>query len=227
MKEQNLAVVLRKYILEILTIFIGISMSFLFDEWRDDRKDAEILQKNLVFLKSNLVQDTIILSGMIDLGQKAIYCVDKLTYFQNESEVADSVDFYIDQAATYLTFNANKMAYEEMKLAANTNLIKNDTLKRAFLSYYSNVLPNCEEWCSVDKVQTMTHLIPEMTNYFPVVSDKLNVISAKEKVAAMKSKKLRNLMLMNLVYKKEVINTMIFTKKVAKKLLARVEKELK
>ena len=32
---------LLKFLLEILIIFIGITLSFLFDEYRDDRKNAQ------------------------------------------------------------------------------------------------------------------------------------------------------------------------------------------
>lgn len=218
---------LKKYIAEVLIIFIGISISFLFDEWRDNRKDDETAQKHLSVLRSNLIQDTLQLTGMIDLGKKLVRSTNKLSYFKLDAEIADSVDFHIDNAASYLNFKPNQTAYEEIKQTAHTNLIKNDSLKRAFLSYYTLIIPYSTEWCTVDRTQTMTQLIPEMTIYFPVVPDTQHIVSAPEKIRSLKTRKLRNLLLTSATYKQEVIKTFTFTKEICKSLLKRVDGELK
>ena len=58
-KSKNIfKVILEKYVSEILVIFIGISISFLFDEWRDNRRDDETVEKHLTFLRANLVSGT-------------------------------------------------------------------------------------------------------------------------------------------------------------------------
>ncbi len=226
-EKETLRDILKKYILEVVIIFIGISMSFLFDEWRENRKDEETARKNLIFLKSNLVQDTIVLTGMIDIGKKSVHSINKLIYFKQDSEISDSLNAHIDKAAGYLDFKPNQMAYEEIKQTGNTSLIKNDTLKRSFLSYYTFVTPYCNEWTAVDKMQTMTQLIPEISIYFPVVVDTSNVVSVQEKIKSLKIRKVRNLLIMNAAYKQEVINTFMFTKAAAKKLLKRIDDELK
>jgi hypothetical protein len=225
--KQGIKDIIKKYLVEVLTIFIGISISFLFDEWRDNRKDEEIARKNLIFLRSNLVQDTTVLTGMIAIGKASVHSINKLIYFKQDSEISDSLNMHIDKAASYLGFKPNNIAYEEIKQTAHTGLIKNDTLKRSFLSYYTLVTPYCIEWSEVDKMQTMTQLIPEMSIYFPVVPDKSNIVSVQEKIKSLKLKKIRNLMIMNATYKQEVINTLVFTKEVAKKLLKRIDDELK
>jgi hypothetical protein len=225
--KQGLKDIVKKYVFEVLTIFIGISISFLFDEWRENRKDDEIARKNLIFLKSNLVQDTMVLTGMIDIGKASVHSINKLIYFKQDSEIADSLNAHIDKAAGYLDFKPNQMAYEEIKQTGHTSLIKNDTLKRSFLSYYTFVSPYCIEWCGVDKMQTMTQLIPEMSIYFPVVVDTSNVVSVQEKIKSLKIRKIRNLLIMNAAYKQEVVKVFLFTKEAAKKLLKRIDDALK
>ena len=226
-EKQGIKYIIKKYALEVLTIFIGISMSFLFDEWRENRKDDETARKNLIFLRSNLVQDTFVLTGMIEIGKASVHSINKLIYFKQDSEISDSLNTHIDKAASYLDFKPNQMAYEEIKQTANTSLIKNDTLKRSFLSYYTFVTPYCNELTAVYKMQTMTHLIPEMSIYFPVVPDKSNIVSVQEKLQSLKITKIRNLMIMNATYKQEVINTFMFTKEAAKKLLKRIDDALR
>jgi len=63
--KYSFKVILEKYVSEILVIFIGISMSFFFDEWRENRRDEETVKKHLTFLRTNLIQDTIQLTGMV------------------------------------------------------------------------------------------------------------------------------------------------------------------
>jgi hypothetical protein len=226
MSKQNLMLDLKKYILEVFIIFIGISISFMFDNWREKRSDHETAHKHFYSLKANLIQDTLVLSKTIKFSDQLLSNVKKLTYFDKESEVLMDIDTYIDNAASYLGFYSNMTAFEEIKQSAHTYMISNDTLKRAMLSYYTSVIPYCYEWSNVDKMHTMNQLIPEMSLYFPVVPDSLNMVSASEKVKAIKITKLRNLLLTNLVYKQEVVNSLRNTKMVATKLLKRIDDEL-
>ncbi len=218
---------LKKYISEILVIFIGISISFFFDEWRDNRRDDEIVEKHLTILRTNLAQDTLNLTVMIKHGNKLVNSINKLTYFRLDSQITDSIDFYIDNAASYLIFKSNQMAYEEIRQTAHTSLIKNDSLKTFFLSYYTSTIPYCTEWCKIDETHTMTQLIPEMSIYFPVVTDSLNVISSQEKAKSVRLKKLRNLLLANSAYKKATIDAFVLTKKASIGLLKKIDDELK
>lgn len=218
--------ILEKYISEILVIFIGISMSFFFDEWRQNRSDEETIKKHLSVLKTNLVQDTLKLNFMIDFGRRSVNSIHQLTYFKQESEITDSLDFHIDNAASYLAFKPTLMAYEEIRQTAHTHLIRNDSLKTLFLSYYTSILPNCTEWCKVDETHTMTQVIPEMSIYFPVVADSWNVVSPAEKAKYLRERKLRNLLLANAIYKEATIQTLNFTKKTTLNLLKKVDEEL-
>lgn len=217
---------LEKYISEILVIFIGISISFFFDEWRDNRKDDEIIKKHLTVLRTNLVQDTLNLTPQINYGSKLVKSIDKLAYFKFDSQIIDSISFYIDNAASYLDFRPNQMAYEEIRQTAHTNLIKNDSLKTLFLSYYTSTIPYCTEWCKIDETHTMTQLIPEMSIYFPVVNDSLSVVSSQEKAKNLRQKKLRNLLLTNSGFKKITISVLFTTKKTTINLLKKVDEEL-
>lgn len=224
--KQFLKSVLEKYISEVLVIFIGISMSFFFDEWRENRQDRETMRKHLAVLRANLVQDTTQLTHMVRFGNNVVRSIDKLVYFKQDSEITDSIVTYIDNAASYLVFKPNLIAYEEIKQSAHTNLIENDSLKTLFLYHYTSTIQNCLEWCEVDKTHTMTQLIPEMTIYFPVVADSLNKVSSSEKAKALKVKKLRNLLLANATYKKVTMQFLNITKKSTKVLLKKVDEEL-
>lgn len=184
------------------------------------------MRKHLTVLRANLVQDTIQLAFMMNYGNQSVHSIDKLVYFEKDSEIIDSINYHIDNAASYLAFKPNLIAYEEIKQSAHTNLIENDSLKNLFLYHYTSVIPNCIEWCKVDETHTMTQVIPEMTVYFPAVADLLNRVSAAEKVKALRGKKLRNLLLTNSTYKKITTQYFKMTKKSTKALLKKVDEEL-
>ena len=223
-KTVNLA---KKYLSEIVIIFFGISISFWFDECRDNRKDREMEQKILLNLKENLAQDTLMLGGMTKIGETFVNGIDRLIVFKKESEVADTLNVLIDMAASYLTYHANLTTYEEIKQTGQTRLIQDDTLKKAILGHYTSLIPYLNEWSDVDKTHTMTQLIPEMSNYFPVVIDKTNMVSTSEKVKALKTPKLRHLLLTNLAYKKETVKALVFANTNSKRLIAKIDKVLK
>ena len=225
--SQGFKKVVSKYLSEIVVIFVGISISFWFDEWRDNRKDREIEREILLNLKANLAQDTTLLGGTAEMGEGLVRGINKLIVFKRDTEIVDSVSLLIDMAASYLGCPTNQTTYEEIKQTGHTSLILNDTLKRAILGHYTSVIPFAKEWAEVDKTHTMNQLIPEMSNYFPVVVDSLNTVSASQKVKFLKTPKLRHLLLTNLAYKKEAVKALNFASSNSKRLILRIDKALK
>ncbi len=226
-KNFNIKEVLKTYIPEVIAIFLGISVSFWFDEWRDNRKDRETEQKILQNLKENLVQDTIILGKTSPGLDHILHGAEKLIQFKQHADIADSVSFYIDMAASYTGILANQTTYEEMKQTGHTSLIQDDTLKKAILGHYTGLIPFVKEWCEVDKTHTMTQLIPEMSNYFPVTIDTIGIVPASQKIKYLKTPKLKHLLITNLTYKKEAIKAIKMANANTKRLIARIDKLLK
>lgn len=218
---------LRKYLGEVVAIFIGISISFWFEEWREDRKDREMEQKILQNLKANLMQDSMIL-GLTTLGvRRMIYGAEKLTQPNPDPGMADSVSYFIDLAASYTGFFSNQTTYEEMKQTGHSSLLQDDTLKNYILGHYTTLIPYIQEWCEVDKTHTMTQLIPEMSNYFPVIIDTTNMVSATDKIKYLQKPKLKHLLMTNLTYKREAVKALEIAKSNSQKLIDRIDHVLK
>ena len=214
----------KRYLSEVIVIFLGISISFWFNEWRDNQKDREMEQKILQNLKENLVQDTLLIGRTRQGVSMMVRGTEKLIQLEEDSSLLDSVSFYIDMAASYTGVLTNKTAYEEMKQTGHTRLIQDDTLKKAILGHYTGLIPYVEEWCEVDKAHTLTQLIPEMSIYFPVVIDPMEVVSASEKVRFLKTPKLRHLLITNSAYKKEAAKALEIANANTKRLLVRIDR---
>jgi hypothetical protein len=230
MSEQNkpnIKVTLLKYLSEIVIIFLGISMSFWFDEWRDNRKDRETEQIILRGVRENLVRDTLNLRAMMPYGERIIDCSNKLLALKDEKEIKDSLDTYLDMALTSMYFNATQTTYEEMKQTGHTSLIQDDTLRKAIISHYTVVLGYCNEWTAADKSHNETQLIPEMMNYFSVVEDSVRPIPIAQKIEGLKARKLRNILLVGILCKKGALAAYEQTINRSKRIIGRIDKVLK
>jgi hypothetical protein len=230
MSEQNkpnIKVTLLKYLSEIVIIFLGISMSFWFDEWRNNRKDRETEQIILRGVRENLVRDTLNLRYMMPYGERIINCSNKLLALKDEKEIKDSLNTYLDMALTSMYFNATQTTYEEMKQTGRTSLIQDDTLRKAIISYYSGYIGYCNEWTASGKEHTEKQLMPEMTNYFSVVEDSVRPIPIAQKIEALKIRKLRNILLVNILCKKGTLDAYEQTLNRTKKIIGRIDKVLK
>ncbi len=225
--SNNFKNTIKKYLYEVVAIFLGISISFWFDEWRDNRKDREMEQKILQNLKENLMQDSLVFGKTLMGLSYMTYGAEKLIHFKEDADIADSVSYFIDFAASYTGILPNSTTYEEMKQTGRTSLIQDDTLKKAVLGHYTTLIPYVKEWCEVDKTHTMTQLIPEMVNYFPVIIDTTNIVSAKQKIKHLKSLKLKHLLITNLTYKKEALKMIKMVNANTKRLIERIDKSLK
>src|SRR6187551_901407 len=58
--------ILSKYIFEVIVIFIGITMSFIFEEWRGSRSDDQKEKEYYSLLLSDLKSDSIALATVFD-----------------------------------------------------------------------------------------------------------------------------------------------------------------
>jgi hypothetical protein len=230
MSEQNkpsVKVTLVKYLSEIVIIFLGISMSFWFDEWRGNRKDRETEQIILRGVRDNLVRDTLSLRAMIPYGVRIIECSNKLLALKDEKEIKDSLNTYLDMALTTMSFNATQTTYEEMKQTGRTSLIQDDTLRKAIITHYTVFMGYCNEWSAATRAHTDTQLMPEMTNYFSVVEDSVRPIPIAQKIEALKIRKLRNILLVNVLCKKSHLDVFEQTINRSKKIIGRIDKVLK
>ncbi len=218
--------IFKEYIQKIIAIFLGISISFWFEEWRSDRNDRVTERKILLNLKENLAQDSLLQEGTAQMCKTMLSGINKLVKMDPNSNITDSVGYFIDMAASYTGCPINQTIYEEIKQTGRTSLIQDDTLKKAILMHYTSLMPYVKEWCETDKSHTMTQLIPEMSNYFPVVIDTFNMVSNQDKVKYLRTPKLRHLLLTNMLYKVEAMKALHLAAGNSKKLINRIDKVL-
>lgn len=123
-------------ILEVLLIFIGITLAFLFENWnqeRNDRKTEIIILKELVHnleldstdLVYNIRSDKKTKESFIIIQQAIL---EKLHY-------NDSMAYHFGRIGYFTNFIENKSAFENLK-SSGFNFISNDSLRSHIIKYY-------------------------------------------------------------------------------------------
>lgn len=79
---------LKSYVFEIIVIFLGITISFLFDGWRKEKDDNLIVRKQLMLLKNDLNRTS---SWINQIDSQHIEQISNISRFKSGSEMNEDV----------------------------------------------------------------------------------------------------------------------------------------
>jgi hypothetical protein len=137
-RQQNSSFRYLKYAVgEIILVVIGILIALQINNWNENRKIKTEEIKTLKFLRDAMVQDTIKLNRHKFWLELSIYGIENSINELNKKSPSDSLGNFLNIALTQRTFNLNRAAYESLK-ANGPNIISNDSLRNAIISYYDN-----------------------------------------------------------------------------------------
>jgi hypothetical protein len=104
---------LKKYIFEIIVIFIGITVSFLFENWRQNKQQQQTSIRQLTLLKNDLGRSKSWIEGIDSIYSNT---VSEIVLFRNGSSLSEedlatllfdifnnSLDFPLNNLSPYLT----------------------------------------------------------------------------------------------------------------------------
>lgn len=212
-----------KYLSEVLVIIVGITLSFLFDEWRNEREDGRAEREYLTALRADLAQDTAMLGAYIGMEEKFVAATQRLATFSTPAEISDSLHLLIDAAASYVEFAPATSTFEELKQTGRTNLLRDDTLRRFLFQLHTVVYDNTGDWIAVDKQHVLSYIIPEMSNYFPITTDSAMLVPLHASIPALKGLRMRNLLTTGVSFKAGVLQMLKVSRAVAQAMHRRVD----
>lgn len=103
-----------KYLIELIVIVVGITLSFMVDEWREERQNREKVISALKIIQQNLVQDSIQIERHIDSRENEEKGLDLL--LDAKGLVDDSVkhiNYKLLVRGSYF-FNRKQVGYENL-----------------------------------------------------------------------------------------------------------------
>jgi hypothetical protein len=126
-----------KYILELLVVFLGITLAFMMDSWKETRKDVELEQKYLHSFQSDLQKDAEGLTSIVNDCDTTLTILDNfIPLLGTDDLIADSTGTVLNKMASYNSFYPELATYESIKNSGNLGLISNYELKEEFVKYY-------------------------------------------------------------------------------------------
>lgn len=123
-----------KFVFEVIAIVIGITLSFLVDEWREDRQLREETYKVLRLIQSDLKQDSMKLANLCELDPKFM----KL-FLNNPDSANDSLRVLVTTLGigSPPLVDITKSGY--LTLTSKRSVVmENDSLLSLISSFYNN-----------------------------------------------------------------------------------------
>ena len=145
----------KKYLIELVIIFTGISGSFLVDEYREDLEINRQIQKSLAALKSELLSDEQSLKNLI-----ALYDSTEVYYnYIIDVEKLEKLDLKTKDRVWFLNSTpwGNKLnlsVYKSMEASGVLYKISDDTLRNQILKLYQKVYEQYHQLVDYD----LTHI---------------------------------------------------------------------
>lgn len=126
----------RSFFLEILSIFIGITVAFSLDNWNKDRLERIDEIKMLKELYNGL-QSTLedIESNSYGHASSIRSGIQLVKFINGELSSTDSTAYYYSNALVDYTFTPNTGAYETLK-SKGVQLISNDSIRLRIINLY-------------------------------------------------------------------------------------------
>lgn len=153
----------KNYFFELVTIVVGIMLSFLINEWRENAKNKDKEISYLDNLRSELLADTskirdeIAALALIERG------VDTILNMDIEKRVPDSLQIFLRSQALYSSLPQRRITYRELQQTGESYLITNRNLLRDIITYYESVVWEIKEYNKIDENHVLNQLIPYFT----------------------------------------------------------------
>jgi hypothetical protein len=147
------------YLIEILVIILGISITLALEEWRDNAKEKHLEQVYLKNLRTDLGLDRQTLKYSSSATQKLLDRGNELlAYVGNPAGKALAFDQVIKDVQHILErpkFISNDATFSDLKSSGNLHLLEDIRLKNLLFAYYSQTL-NIKENQDAEQQATIT-----------------------------------------------------------------------
>lgn len=129
-----------KYVIgELLLIFIGISLSLYFDEWRTNRterkKEKELLTEEIQAIQRDTIQINSLIAMNDELYKQMTYLIDSAIL---ESRPSNKTIKYLSRLNYMPTFTSDPSAFENIKQEGFT-IISHTSIKTGMIRYYQEM----------------------------------------------------------------------------------------
>ncbi|KAA3599124.1 MAG: hypothetical protein DWQ06_10930 [Calditrichaeota bacterium] len=127
-----------KYTIELLVVILGVSIAFMLDNWKENKKNIELEKNFLSSFQNDLGKDNKDLENVISFEEKSLNELKNvIKKYAKGEEVSENELFSVFQSMLSFSFiKANNNTFEFVKNSGHLAIIKNYRLKESFVAYY-------------------------------------------------------------------------------------------
>ncbi|MBO3699160.1 hypothetical protein [Roseivirga sp. E12] len=196
---------LKYFLAELMILIIGISVSFVLNEYRQQKREESQEVQLLQSFKANLINDSTILSGGAKLMASQIESAERLILLSKGAPFTDSTALDVVTLLSYIPFNSEDITYQEMKSLGINHIIQNDTLSKEIIGLYERSYENIHEWTGIDANHVKEKLITYSIEHFPFAPglnfSLMNAASKREFMTLIQTDEFKHLVQWGMIYK--------------------------
>jgi hypothetical protein len=146
--------------IEFLVIVAGIMVSFLLNEWRQERQDRREEQRLLGDLLEDLRQDSLHLANEVDMLLMILDFSGRLERHAENRIPTDSIHSILGPSLAYSRIPLRQVTYRTMIGSGGTALVRDPELMRDLLLLYEQDYFMFAELSEIDKRTSMERMLP-------------------------------------------------------------------
>lgn len=159
------------YLIEVLVIILGISITLALEEWRDNSKEEKLASIYLKNLLSDIEVDLQSLRYVTENTQLIVNKGNELLEFVNSPSTAPLTPAKLDSDLRIIlnrpNFISRDATFSDLKSSGNLHLLKDIQLKNLLFAYYS-LAQNIREVQDAERQATIVISGPYFLRKFPL-----------------------------------------------------------
>lgn len=147
-------------------IVAGIMVSFLLNEWRQERSERAQEQRLLADLRDDLRNDSAAFAHEIRDLELILSSIARLKKHGETPIPADSVLRFLGPPLSYVGVSTQDVTYQAMKSTGSVALVRDKDLLRDIFSLYGHRYFMLREGGDIDKRMVLDHMLPLVNERF-------------------------------------------------------------
>ncbi len=222
---------LSEYLIEFIIIVLGITLSFILNEWRNNRDNRAAEIEALQAIHADLIADSTTVGKEIKLSNSyEKYYGYFLQNIKNKNAKQDSIVQALNVFGNYTTFEIRNVNFQQLQATGQLRLISNKKILTQIVNLYANEYENIKEYVHIDRVMVLEQILPFLIKESNLSLYKLyarkDILKLKEYKNLLNDKAFQNLFLMNQVFKFQTIQRYVALKKLIGEVIKAIEAEL-
>jgi hypothetical protein len=216
-----------EYVIEILVIIIGITLSLFFNNLKESNAERKEEIKLLASIHENLATDTATLDTRLKTLDIFLHGYKQILSPEIDTFPNDSIVLFLDFVATYTKFQGMLVGYEELKQSKSSTIIKNRLLLEKIMLHYDQKYDLMAEWNEIDKGYVLDDMLPFLSQNMKYMEGEFLYNDVETTLQLLKSDDyFKNMIKSGSVFKQIIKMVFIQLKKDIKNLMLEIEVEL-